>query len=72
MRKSKETPVPQKKTLQQRQQELQSLLSHPAGRQELQDLESRYHAASDNLRPGNTSIITYILVHERERGLISG
>jgi hypothetical protein len=62
----------QKKTLQQREKELQSLLSNPAGRQELQDLASRYHAASDKLRPGSTSVITYILVHERERGLISG
>jgi hypothetical protein len=60
-----------KKTLQQREKELQYLLGTPAGRTELQELESRYHKASDRLRPSKTSVVTYILVHERERGLIS-
>ena len=60
------------KTIQQRQKELQSLLAHPSGRQELQQLEARYHAASGRLRAGKTSVITYILVHEREHGLIGG
>jgi hypothetical protein len=59
-----------KKTLQQRENELQSLLATPAGRKELQDLASRYHAASDRQRPAKTSVITYILVHERGLGLI--
>jgi len=59
-----------KKTLQQREKELQSLLATSAGRTELQELESRYLEASDRLRPSKTSAITYILVHERERGLI--
>jgi hypothetical protein len=59
-----------KKTLQEREQELRSLLATPAGREELQDLASEYSAASDKLRPAGTSAITYILVHERERGLI--
>jgi hypothetical protein len=62
--------MPPKKTLQQRQKELQSLLATPAGRKELQGLESRYSAASGRLRPASTSVITYILVHEREQGLI--
>jgi hypothetical protein len=61
-----------KKTLQQRQQELQSLLATPAGREELQQLESHYHATSGVLRPVGTSVITFLLVHERELGLIVG
>lgn len=61
-----------KKTLSQRQKELQSLLASPAGREELQKLESRYHDANGGHRPVKTSVITYILVHEREQGLIAG
>ena len=62
----------QPKTLQQRQAELQALLATAAGREELQQLQARYQEVSGRLRPGNTSVITYILVHERERGLLSG
>jgi len=62
--------MPPKKTLQKRVKELQSLLATPAGRTELHELESRYHKASDRLRPSKTSVVTYIRVHERERGLI--
>ncbi len=39
---------------------------------ELEKLESRYYAAGGRMRPQRASIITYILVHERERGLIGG
>ena len=60
-----------KKTLQQREKELQALLNSPAGQEELRELDARYRAASGRLRPSKTSIITYILVHEREHGLIS-
>jgi len=60
------------RTLQQREKELQALLATPTGRKELQALEARYQAASGRLRPANTSVITYILVHERQQGLISG
>jgi len=60
-----------KKTLQQRQTELQSMLANPASRTELQELVSKYHEAGGKLKPPKTSLITYILVHERERGLIS-
>ena len=60
------------KTLAEREQELRSLLATPAGREALQDLASRYSEASGRLRPAGTSVITYILVHERERGLLSG
>ena len=62
----------QTKTLQQRQAELQALLATPAGREELQGLESRYRAEGGKLRPARSSVITYLLVHERERGLIAG
>jgi hypothetical protein len=61
--------LPQK-TLPQREHELQALLATPAGREELQQLQSRYQTASGRLRPGKTSVITYILVHERALGLI--
>jgi hypothetical protein len=61
-----------KKPLQQRQKELQALLATPSGQQELQQLETQYGEASGRLKPTKTSIITYILVHERERGLIAG
>jgi hypothetical protein len=60
------------KTLRQREKELQSLLATPAGREQLQELESRYGSASQRTRAARTSLITYLLVHERERGLISG
>jgi hypothetical protein len=60
------------KTLQQRENELRSLLATRAGQKELDELESRYQAVSDRLKPGKTSAITYILVHERDQGLISG
>jgi hypothetical protein len=61
-----------KKTLAERQTELQALLATPAGKAELQNLESRYAEASGKPRPGKRSIITYILVYERDHGLIDG
>ena len=60
-----------KHSLQEREKELRSLFATPAGREELQKLASRYHAASGKLRPAGTSVITYILVQERQQGLIS-
>jgi hypothetical protein len=59
-----------KKTLQEREKELQALLATPAGRKELHDLKSRYQGAGGRLRPARTSVITYILVHERDQGLL--
>lgn len=59
------------KTLHQREKELQSLLADPAGRKTLQDLASKYHAASGRPRAAKASIITYILVHERQCGMIT-
>ena len=61
-----------KKTLTERQTELRALLATPAGKAELQDLEARYAEASGKPRPGKRSIITFILVYEREHGLIDG
>ena len=60
------------KTLQQRQKELQGLLGTREGRDELEGLATRYYAAGGRIRVEGTSLVTYILVHERERGLISG
>lgn len=60
------------KTLDVRQKELQGLLVTPAGRTELEELAARYATSSGRIRPSRTSLITYILVHERERGLIDG
>jgi len=60
-----------KKSLREREKELKSLLATPAGRDELEQLASRYATKSANRRVGRTSIITYILVYERECGLIS-
>jgi hypothetical protein len=58
------------KTLEQRQRELQALLSTPDGKAELEALASRYYAAGGRERAARTSVVTYILVHERERGMI--
>jgi len=64
--------MPEAKTLDVRQKELQTLLTTPSGRLELERLAARYAAASGGLRPARTSLITYIVVHERERGLVAG
>jgi hypothetical protein len=61
-----------KKTLQEREKELRLLVATPAGRAEVQELASRYFAASGKLKPAGRSAVTYILVHERDQGLISG
>lgn len=60
------------KRLKEREQELESLLAIPGGREKIRELAARYYAASGKLRPPNGSAITFILVHEREIGLISG
>lgn len=59
-----------KKSLQQRERELQILLATPEGRKQLEEVESRCQAAGSRPRAARTSVITYILVHERERGLL--
>jgi hypothetical protein len=60
------------KTLPQREKELQALLATSEGKAELEALATRYYASGGRSRPSRTSIVTYILVHERERGLIAG
>ena len=62
----------QKKSLQQREKELQALLSSPQGRSELESLAAHYRARSGRARPPRRSVVTYILVHERQEGLIEG
>jgi hypothetical protein len=61
-----------KKTLQEREKELQALLATAPGRAQLQELEARYAAGGGTVRPGRASLITYLLVYEREHGLIAG
>ncbi|MFL5244067.1 MAG: hypothetical protein ACJ8FY_18340 [Gemmataceae bacterium] len=61
-----------KNTLGQREKELQALIKTPAGRAEIEELSSRYGAVSGRIRPERSSAITYILVHERQIGLIAG
>ena len=63
--------MPTTKTLQEREKELRSLLTTTAGQEEIQEIASRYHAASGRPRPQGKSAVTYILVHERAKGLIS-
>jgi hypothetical protein len=62
----------QTKTRHEREKELQALMSTPTGRTELEVLASRYQADGGSARPERTSVITYILVHERQKGLIAG
>jgi hypothetical protein len=63
--------MPTTKTLQEREKELRSLLTTPAGQEQIQEMASRYHAASGTPRPEGKSAVTYILVHERAKGLIT-
>jgi hypothetical protein len=63
--------MPPKKTLQQRERELQLLLATPEGRKELEEVESRCLAEGGRPRPPRASVITYILVHEREMGCLA-
>jgi hypothetical protein len=60
----------EKKHLRQREKELQSLMATAAGREELLALAARYGEEGGGFRPERSSVITYILVHERQRGLI--
>jgi len=61
----------QKKTLRQREKELQSWLATRTGREDLQKLAQAYFTASGESRRVGKSAITYILVHEREHGIIT-
>ena len=61
-----------KKTLRQREKELQLLLATPAGQKELRELGTRYHATDWRPKSASTSVITSILIHERVHGIIVG
>jgi len=60
------------KTRDDREKELQALLATPEGREELERLAARYQSEGGSHRPGRASVITYILVHERGKGLVVG
>jgi hypothetical protein len=47
------------------------LLGSLAGKGELEALADRYAASSQRIRPGRTSLVTHILVCERERDIIA-
>ena len=64
--------MPAQKTLHERESELQALIGTPSGRNELEAMAANYQAAGGKSRPPRTSVITYILVHERGLGLIGG
>ncbi len=59
------------KSLRERERELQDLLATEDGRQEIEALAVRYYEEGGKVRPPRRSAITYILVHERGRGLIT-
>jgi hypothetical protein len=65
---SPEDYVPRTKTRLEREQELQALMRSAEGREELEALATRYQTEGGRARPGRTSVITYILVHERQLG----
>jgi hypothetical protein len=58
------------KTLQEREKELQTLIATPSGRAELQTMVDRYGAETGKVLPPRASLVTFILVHERQKGLI--
>ena len=60
-----------KKTRLEREKELQTLLGSLTGKAELEALADRYAASSPRIRPARMSIVTYILVCERERHMIA-
>jgi len=60
-----------KKTRLEREKELQTLLGSLAGKAEVEALAERYAASCQRIRPARTSLVTYILVCERERDMIA-
>jgi len=59
-----------RKTLRQREKELQALMASDAGRAVLEELASHYHEAATQVSLRGKSVISFILVHERVHGLI--
>ncbi len=60
------------KTVQEREKELKAMLAVAEGRAELEALASRYAAGGGRIWPTGRSVVTYIIVHERQSGLIRG
>jgi hypothetical protein len=60
----------QTRTLAEREAELQAIMASPDGRDRLERIADGYRFDGGRARPPRTSVITYILVHEREQGLI--
>jgi hypothetical protein len=60
------------KSLRTRELELQQMMATPEGRGQLQELANRYRDAGGRSRHEKASVITYIIVHERQCGLIVG
>jgi hypothetical protein len=63
-------PMSSLKSLREREKELKALLQIPEGKVQLQQLAARYAADSGQTIPASTSLITYILVYERQHGMI--
>jgi hypothetical protein len=61
-----------KKTLREREVELRALLATECGRTELNEIAARYADEGGRFRPGQSSVVTYIIVYERTRGLLAG
>ncbi len=62
----------QAKTLQVREHELQQMMATPEGRRALEEIANRYEKNGGSHRQEKASIITYIIVHERQHGMIVG
>ncbi len=60
------------KTLTEREKELQALLATSEGKAQLEALADLYYASGGRSRPPRTSLVTYLIVHERQQGLIVG
>jgi hypothetical protein len=60
-----------KKTVRERERELRALMATAEGRAQVDDLAARYVAEGGGFRPGRSSVVTYIIVYERTRGLIA-
>jgi hypothetical protein len=64
--------MPTPKTLHEREKELQALLATREGQAELRALAQRYEAAGGRVLHASKSLVTYVLIHERGLGLVTG
>ena len=63
---------PEAKTLFARRKEVQALPAIPSGRTDPERWAARYATATGRRRPTRTTLVTRIVFHERERGLVAG